>query len=1281
MQCKLLDLLTLTEKAIDRRKRYFIENYPLNSISNDFEYLERKSPSLYEAKPALTDTAFDPANEKMKLKRTQAWLEDDLEVVSYPDHGINFDNDISSGDTEHSTSLTRYYKKSFKRYKPKKQSIELKCVICKTSHSKSFGRESKKKKKVKNYSSKTRIIKKESRKKSSYKNLLKDSNNKHASDGYRHYAAKPLKNEYNVLQPTASKPIPKSLTKLCNPELMIEGKIETYKEHINNYTTTDDNSTQFNQSSGCISATKKSLLIDIVMDDIQETIAMKRTIGTDAGEDPMGFENETLIRSVSNTAIYEDNFFDKNDVGMDNDMTIFLNDINEPSTSKGIRHVSMDVQCGPDILATAYPILSAKTSITRMASIFTAGIKIEDSSTDTKINGTDCYTEHKSTDSCTLTNEGKNIYKTIAPRERSIDIKIKEPVSIKTLQKKTTDCCTSTNDDETIYKTIAPIDRAIGIQIKEAIPNNTERMECSTMMQGPELTRQEQESTMQEQEPTIVREQESPIVQEEEFNRTNTSSPLFTGCPTETTCLKLIPSGMKIEDSGSEFCSSISSSPKMPLSLANGLTRDLKIISSISKNVGVTRKLARYVRPKLCSGGLQVHSYRDKGTSEDIMYQGEWEKSRPKILTKNKIYQVIVKRTTDSILKKKIASKEKLPPRSFVKRDIKAAPQKNTEKRNLEPTKMASKRTMSSTPHKNTKPVFIAKKLPVTVVTTTKDVQEAKRTVKKNYLPYYLRKNALKPLTNGKKNLKLSVDSAKTNICMKLNAPKPLVCSRTEDIKRDLLQFQSKVLEANYVILRNEVVNSANDGQSAKSTPDCGKRRGDPTKHSISPPSQNSSTCSSPSSIATVRAASIRPKNVSTRKHSTSSYKTTTTNSGSENTTPNRNKKFSKRSKSAKLSNEKTLDNKENIPQTSKQCNIIGKGSDKIIKGAFLGQKKEVFIAQLKESPTLQSTANKKLKSNVNIPKTDSIVEKKSTSPSVSKNSFLKSDDCIAANGNSMAASTGISNMVLILEPQRDKPHKHISDPPADTFNTPNIFNNRLITEWMDNSSININNSQSSNILAAMRMLVEETLDFIDGPYDNNYSIDSETVIMSREDLNNAAVDLSSSPISFKTVITNENNSFQSDLEQALNRSFDNTLGDDSILSMNDTKVTVTEFDLLSFKSITSVSKNSEYLSAGSSQVKLPLQSVHATSVKDIYERKIQPFIPIPQKNAGAIASQAFSGFTINGESIAGDNPDPINFIDSETGSMAVDNSEELFVSGVSSDSFESCLLDEEAVV
>lgn len=40
MQCKLLDLLTLTEKAIGRRKKYFIENFPLK-IGGFFYFLYR----------------------------------------------------------------------------------------------------------------------------------------------------------------------------------------------------------------------------------------------------------------------------------------------------------------------------------------------------------------------------------------------------------------------------------------------------------------------------------------------------------------------------------------------------------------------------------------------------------------------------------------------------------------------------------------------------------------------------------------------------------------------------------------------------------------------------------------------------------------------------------------------------------------------------------------------------------------------------------------------------------------------------------------------------------------------------------------------------------------------------------------------------------------------------------------------------------------------------------------------------------------------------------------
>lgn len=94
----------------------------------------------------------------------------------------------------------------------------------------------------------------------------------------------------------------------------------------------------------------------------------------------------------------------------------------------------------------------------------------------------------------------------------------------------------------------------------------------------------------------------------------------------------------------------------------------------------------------------------------------------------------------------------------------------------------------------------------------------------------------------------------------------------------------------------------------------------------------------------------------------------------------------------------------------------------------------------------------------------------------------------------------------------------------------------------------------------------------------------------------------------------------------------------------------------------------------------------------------------------GTLANQAFSGFTINEDAVAGDQPDIVNLIDSETGSLAIliarqavtfklcvlililgdsidvnsfnffQISEELLISGRSSDSFASCELDDDVV-
>lgn len=58
-------------------------------------------------------------------------------------------------------------------------------------------------------------------------------------------------------------------------------------------------------------------------------------------------------------------------------MYITFLDINEPTTSKGIRNISTDVQCGPDLSSNC--ALSPVTSLMKTPKLFNNGIKIDDS--------------------------------------------------------------------------------------------------------------------------------------------------------------------------------------------------------------------------------------------------------------------------------------------------------------------------------------------------------------------------------------------------------------------------------------------------------------------------------------------------------------------------------------------------------------------------------------------------------------------------------------------------------------------------------------------------------------------------------------------------------------------------------------------------------------------------------------------------------------------------------------------------------------------------------------
>lgn len=519
--------------------------------------------------------------------------------------------------------------------------------------------------------------------------------------------------------------------------------------------------------------------------------------------------------------------------------------------------------------------------------------------------------------------------------------------------------------------------------------------------------------------------------------------------------------------------------------------------------------------------------------------------------------------------------------------------------------------------------------------------------LKKSYIPLYLKRTTQISPSSNKNILNKSLDSAsaaiKVNIDEIAKKIAPLVRSKTDEIRKDLLKFSDEVREnISYVVFRNDLeekigspdekigsseekMNENNIDHNKSKQLECMLKR------THSPQSLTSSTCSSPNSVATVRAASTRVKNMSNRRHSASSYKSSLNNSESDNPTPTKNKKVVKRCKTAKKTESKDIDNKENIPESTK--NFASKDKDKINKSPF-GRHKSVYIAQQKkESSTTANAVSKHKaqvsnKSNLKIPiPRDAEDKRRTTSPTLSKKRSMKSDSSSIYEDLNQSppesyGSLDSANMVLVLEPQQTS---EVVSGPQNSSNTLNNTqmkyvssecagksDNKLLAEWVQNTSLH---SHASNILYSVRQLLEETLDLIVSPHEHNMRhIDSKTVILRRDDIQNAKVDRveespGSKPLVNTITVDNFNSSFlENDIENALNRTFDTVLGDESMVSLNDTRLTVTDLDLLSFKSITSVSKYSEYFLAdnefNTSETFDPIETQNSISVRDIFERK-----------------------------------------------------------------------------
>ncbi|XP_030031096.2 uncharacterized protein LOC115447932 isoform X2 [Manduca sexta] len=1353
MQTKLLDLLTLTEKSIDRRKRHFIETYPLKEVEfdselkkeeiefdkikedhtakeivnkyrhlvhaldepakyeghsspkygnidleledelseiSDFEYINRPSPDLVYSDDRIKESndELQPVEFDITLERTQAWIEEEnIEVVPYPNHDYGNTSDDSNNIID--KTFGNKYKNTSKRYRGCNKNADFGVVPYKKVLQQKKSQNGKNnKEKIKS----VKVIKKLTQKKSSYSSLLKSSSSRYLTIKISSRKVKPKKYKevsqinYNRTDSNIS----------CHEDETIGNKKYYLETSAMNDYKGDYVSSQVDYN---ISATEESCFIGIVMDGVEETIALHRTIGTDAEVDIMDMENETLIHDIDNDL---KGFYIRPEVSTENvqSQTIFLNDINEPSTSKGIRHgVNTDVQCGTDISAP-FPTLSATTSFSRLPKTCNNGIKIGDSITNVQVTSTEFGT------------------------------------------------CTYECD---VYGTLTLRRPSPGIRIQDSDKCIAEKTECSTMTQAVPI----------------------PV---------NEVTPNYG--PNETKCLKSVASNMKNEDSSSEFCGSVYSFPKSLCIYPNSInTSEVQIKTSLTKEVDVSEVLSvtKYVRPKLSCGGVHIHAYRDKQVSEDVVFQGDWQKYRPKTHVKRKpLNSFVVKKGIEpGIKRRKVNSKEKIsntvtihikpdfkkPVYLFAVNNTKPKQEKkkeekvivrNTSSKTVRPIKVASKLNVSSNAMKIPKVTFAKKIVAVSSAPVKKDNDKKPTILKKNYIPGYLRKkdNTL-PLCN-KQCLNSSIDTVKTTIkeneILSLSNAPPLIRSKTEEIKRNLLKFNLPPRgKVEYMVFHNEIDNKS--GTSSNQPIAITKnynRRDNSEKKPQSPQSQNSSTCSSPSSVATVRITTKKIKNLSSRRNSTSSNKCNSA-SGSGTPSPTRPKKFTKRCKSAKKVDDYVINNKENIPESARKCNL-NKEVDKTGKTVFLGSHKSVYIAQLTtDNKSSVNTSSKSRthsnKSNIKIPKSEAWNDKqKSSSSSIiqkpqndviysqvgySENQILISKSSVVTRNleinnieikekvikdkvvkNNVENRTAIfegdmTTSKSIIESSKISLTKAIAVKKSMQNNTTNLSKDngnkgkkyysknlgstskppKSTDEMNTDTAIDITNRgtcdySNSNITKTIKEIIEDSLDFIDKPFYDDSSFDSATVVLSLDDVN-PSYDDCASLASFKTIDTNDDyfeSIIESDLENALNRTLDSTIGEESVINLAETSFTLTDVDLLSFKSVPSVSKLSEYFLNNN---EFKIDTTDNNTFRELFERKD---LQMNQKLGGVLAIQAFSGFSINVEPVAGDQPDHVNFIDSETASLTLEfnrqaTSEELFVSGRSSDSYESCLIDEDAVV
>lgn len=118
----------------------------------------------------------------------------------------------------------------------------------------------------------------------------------------------------------------------------------------------------------------------------------------------------------------------------------------------------------------------------------------------------------------------------------------------------------------------------------------------------------------------------------------------------DTKVLKPESSALKVRDSGSEN-SCIFSLPKSQSQFTNSLKNisDICIQSFSEENIADRKSQISYIQQNLICGGVHVHSFKERVVSEDVLYQGEWQRMRS---SRRKKSQTSIIKRSNSLQKK-----------------------------------------------------------------------------------------------------------------------------------------------------------------------------------------------------------------------------------------------------------------------------------------------------------------------------------------------------------------------------------------------------------------------------------------------------------------------------------------------------------------------------------------------------------------------------------------------------------------------------------------------------